>query len=55
MFKIRIFDHVTHYTFNTLSFETKRQANNFLKKHTDKRGYDYFSKEDRSIEYQKQY
>ena len=55
MYKLRIFDHVTHYTLNTLSFPTKREANKFLKDNTVKIGYDFFQKNDRSIEYQKQY
>lgn len=55
MYKLRIFDFVTNHTLTTLSFPTKREANKFLKDNTDKRGYDYFHKEDRSIEYQKQY
>jgi hypothetical protein len=55
MYKLRIFNHVTENTVNVLTFETKRQSNKFLKDNTEKRGFDFFSKEDRSLEYQKQY
>lgn len=55
MFLIKIYNNETKNTEKTLTFETKIKANKFLKENTDKRGYDFFSKENRSLEYQKQY
>lgn len=55
MFSIKIYNNETKNLENTLGFETKRKANKFLKDNTEKRGYDFFSKENRSLEYQKQY
>lgn len=55
MFSIEIYNNETLTTENTLTFETKRKANKFLKDNTEKRGYDFYSKENRSIEYKKQY
>lgn len=55
MYSIEIYNNENLETEKTLFFETKRKANNFLKNNTEKRGYDFYSKEDRSIEYRKQY
>lgn len=55
MYQIEIYNHETKTAIERLSFETKKEANNFLKSNCEKRGYDYFSKEDRSLEYSKLY
>ena len=55
MFSIKIYNNETSTTENVLTFKTKRKANKFLKANTEKRGYDFYSKENRSLEYQKQF
>lgn len=55
MYTIEIYNHETETTEKRVSFETKREANNFVLKNCEKRGYDYFSKENRSLEYMKLY
>lgn len=55
MYAINIYDNETKRDIKRLEFETKRKANQFLKENCEKRGYDFFSKTNRSLEYQKQY
>lgn len=55
MYQIKVYHHELSKDLNRLSFPDKRQANKWLKDNTDKRGYNFFDKEDRSVEYQKQY
>jgi hypothetical protein len=55
MYSITIFDNLTSENQKTIIFDTKRKANKFLKDNTEKRGYDFFSKDNRSVEYRKNY
>ena len=55
MYKVEIYNHETKKTIETLDFETKKEANKFIKYNAEKRGCDFFSKNDRSIEYNKRY
>ena len=50
-FQIEKFNHLTKKAEGRKSFETKRKANKWLKDNAEKRGYDYFAKDDRSIEF----
>ena len=50
-FQIEKFNHVTQKSEGRKSFKTKKEANEWLKQNTEKRGYDYFSLTDRSIEF----
>jgi hypothetical protein len=49
-YPIEIFNHITK-AVEKVSFESKKEAIKFLKTNCEKRGYDYFSKTDRSIEF----
>lgn len=54
-YSILIYSIATEKELNKVTFETKRQANKFIKDNTEKRGYDFYSKTDRSIEFRKLY
>ena len=55
MFSFEIYNHYTEKTLDRISFPSKRVANkwlkNNLKNNIEKRGYCFFSKTDRSIEF----
>ena len=55
MYNVEIYNHETKKTIETFGFETRKEANKFIKDNAEKRGYDFFSKNDRSIEYNKLY
>mgnify|MGYP001377443868 CR=1 FL=1 len=55
MYKVEIYNHETKKTIGTLDFETKEEANKFIKDTAEKRGCDFILKNDRSIKYNKLY
>ena len=55
MYAIVVYNHQTKINEERLEFSTKREANKFCNNNCEKRGYDFFSKNNRSLEYQKQY
>ncbi len=55
MYKIEIYNHETKETINVMDFATKKEANKFVRDNARKIGYDFFSKNDRNIEYNKKY
>ena len=55
MYAIEIYNHENKTTVKRIEFATKKEANKFVKENTEKRGYDWFSKTNRSLEYNKLY
>lgn len=55
MYSISIKNNENNKDVKKVNFLTKKEANAFIKNNCEKRGYDYFSKENRSLEYSKLY
>lgn len=55
MFTIEIFNHELNMRIERKEFDSKRDANKFVKDNCEKRGYNFFCKTDRSLECQKLY
>ena len=57
MYKVTVYNHEAgkEGVIEVIDFTTKRNANGWLKRNTVKRGYDYFAKDNISIEYQRGY
>ena len=55
MYKVEIYNHETKNTIKVVDFATKKEANKFVRDNAEKIGHDFFSKNDRSIEYNKRY
>lgn len=55
MYNLEVFNNETKLTLKVLKFKTKKEANTFLELNCEKRGYDFFDKNDRTLEFIKSY